>query len=34
MSASASSARVSMQQMIKTFLPVLRQSAEALGRAL
>jgi IclR family transcriptional regulator, pca regulon regulatory protein len=34
MSASASSARVSMQQMIKTFLPVLRQNAEALGRAL
>src|SRR5262249_44949499 len=34
MSASASSARVSMQQMIKAFLPVLRQSADALGRAL
>jgi IclR family pca regulon transcriptional regulator len=34
MSASASSARVSMPQMIKTFFPVLRQSADALGRAL
>jgi IclR family transcriptional regulator, pca regulon regulatory protein len=34
MSASASSARVSMQQMIKGFLPVLRASADSLRRAL
>ena len=34
MSASASSARITMQQMIKTFLPILRQSADALGSAL
>jgi len=34
MSASASSARVTMQQMIKAFVPVLRRSADALGRAL
>lgn len=34
MSASASSARVSMQQMIKGFLPSLRANADALGRAL
>ena len=34
MSASASSARVSMQQVIKGFLPSLRANADALGRAL
>jgi IclR family pca regulon transcriptional regulator len=34
MSASASSARVSIQQMIKNFVPVLRASADGLGRAL
>jgi IclR family transcriptional regulator, pca regulon regulatory protein len=34
MSASASSARVSLQQMIKDVLPVLRASAGGLGRAL
>ena len=34
MSASASSARISMQMMIKTFLPVLRANADGLGRAL
>lgn len=34
MSASASSARVSMQQMVRGFLPVLRASAIDLGRAL
>jgi IclR family pca regulon transcriptional regulator len=34
MSASASSARVSMQQMIKGFLPVLRANADNMGRAL
>jgi IclR family pca regulon transcriptional regulator len=34
MSASASSARVSMQQMIKGFLPSLKANAGALGRAL
>jgi IclR family transcriptional regulator, pca regulon regulatory protein len=33
-SASASSARVSMQQVIKGFLPSLRANADALGRAL
>jgi IclR family pca regulon transcriptional regulator len=34
MSASASSARVTIQQMVKGFAPVLRATAEALGRAL
>jgi IclR family pca regulon transcriptional regulator len=34
MSASASSARVSMPQMIRTFVPVLRTNADGLGRAL
>jgi IclR family pca regulon transcriptional regulator len=34
MSASASSARVSIQQMVKGFLPVLKASADSLGRAL
>jgi IclR family transcriptional regulator, pca regulon regulatory protein len=34
MSASASSARVSIKQMVKSFFPVLRASAESLGRAL
>jgi IclR family pca regulon transcriptional regulator len=34
MSASASSARVSMQQMIKSFCPILRTNADGLGRAL
>jgi IclR family pca regulon transcriptional regulator len=34
MSASASSARISMPQMIKGFLPILRASADGLGRAL
>jgi IclR family pca regulon transcriptional regulator len=34
MSASASSARVSMQQMIRNFVPVLRANADGLGRAL
>jgi IclR family pca regulon transcriptional regulator len=34
MSASASSARISMQQMNRGFVPVLRASAEGLGRAL
>ena len=34
MSASASSARVTIQQMIKSFVPVLRASADGLGRAL
>lgn len=34
MSASASTARISLAQMIKGFVPVLRASADALGRAL
>jgi IclR family pca regulon transcriptional regulator len=34
MSASASSARVSIQQMVKGFMPVLRANAEGLGRVL
>lgn len=34
MSASASSARISMQQMIRGFVPVLRANADGLGRAL
>ena len=34
MSASASSARITMQQMIKGFVPALRANAEGLGRAL
>ena len=34
MSASASSARVSIQQMVKGFVPVLRANAESLGRVL
>jgi IclR family pca regulon transcriptional regulator len=34
MSASGSSARISMQQMIKGFVPVLKANAEGLGRAL
>jgi IclR family transcriptional regulator, pca regulon regulatory protein len=34
MSASASSARVTLQQMIKTFLPVIKSNAATLGRAL
>ena len=34
MSASASSARVSLSQMIRTFAPVLKEKADALGRAL
>jgi len=34
MSASASSARVTIQQMVKGFVPVLRVSADGLGRAL
>jgi IclR family transcriptional regulator, pca regulon regulatory protein len=34
MSASASSARVSIKQMVKSFFPVLRASAESLGRTL
>jgi IclR family transcriptional regulator, pca regulon regulatory protein len=34
MSASASSARVSLSQMVKTFVPVLRTSADGLGRVL
>jgi IclR family pca regulon transcriptional regulator len=34
MSASASSARVSLQQMIRSFLPVLKANAAGLGRAL
>jgi len=34
MSASASSARVSIPQMVKSFVPVLRASADGLGRAL
>lgn len=34
MSASASTARISLQQMIKGFVPVLRTNADALGRAL
>jgi len=34
MSASASSARVSIQQMVSSFVPVLRASADGLGRAL
>jgi IclR family pca regulon transcriptional regulator len=33
-SASASSARVTLQQMIRSFLPVLREKAIDLGRAL
>ena len=33
MSASASSARVSISQMVKSFVPVLRMSADGLGRA-
>ena len=34
MSASASTARVSLQQMVKSFVPVLRANADGLGRAL
>lgn len=34
LSASASTARISLQQMIKGFVPVLRANADALGRAL
>jgi IclR family transcriptional regulator, pca regulon regulatory protein len=34
MSASASSARVTVAQMIKGFVPVLRKSADGLGRVL
>jgi IclR family pca regulon transcriptional regulator len=34
MSASASSARISLQQMLKSFVPVLRATADGLGRAL
>jgi IclR family pca regulon transcriptional regulator len=34
MSASASSARISMQQMIRGFVPVLKANADGLGRAL
>lgn len=34
MSASASSARVTISQMVKSFVPVLRTSADGLGRAL
>jgi IclR family pca regulon transcriptional regulator len=34
MSASASSARVSIQQMVNGFVPVLRANADSLGRAL
>jgi IclR family transcriptional regulator, pca regulon regulatory protein len=34
MSASASSARASISQMVKSFVPVLRMSADGLGRAL
>ena len=34
MSASASSARISMREMIRGFVPVLKASAEGLGRAL
>jgi IclR family transcriptional regulator, pca regulon regulatory protein len=34
MSASASTARISLQQMIRGFVPVLRVNADALGRAL
>ena len=34
MSASASSARVTVAQMVKGFVPVLRKNADALGRAL
>jgi IclR family pca regulon transcriptional regulator len=34
MSASASTARISLQQMIKGFVPVLRSTAAALGRVL
>jgi IclR family pca regulon transcriptional regulator len=34
MSASASSARISLQQMIKGFVPVLKANADALGRTL
>jgi IclR family transcriptional regulator, pca regulon regulatory protein len=34
LSASASSARISLQQMIRGFVPVLRANADALGRAL
>ena len=34
MSASASSARVSLSHMIRTFAPVLKEKADALGRAL
>jgi hypothetical protein len=34
LSASASSARISLQQMVKGFVPVLRANADALGRAL
>jgi IclR family transcriptional regulator, pca regulon regulatory protein len=34
MSASASSARVTVSQMVKSFVPVLRTRADALGRAL
>jgi IclR family pca regulon transcriptional regulator len=34
MSASASSARISMREMIRGFVPVLRANADGLGRAL
>ena len=34
MSASASSARISLQQMLKSFVPALRATADGLGRAL
>jgi IclR family pca regulon transcriptional regulator len=34
MSASASSARVTISQMVKSFVPVLRKNADALGRTL
>jgi hypothetical protein len=34
MSASASSARVSLAQMVKSFLPVLKANAAGLGRLL
>ena len=34
MSASASTARISIHQMVKGFVPVLRANADALGRAL
>jgi IclR family pca regulon transcriptional regulator len=34
MSASASTARITMQQMVKSFMPVLRANADSLGRSL